>query len=424
MNLRNQLECFTACSRDNGCSGTLISARYKSCYKGKACTLVQACPSSDPDFRYYNKESPNSFTTTSSATTTTRSSTTTPDQPTSTSTTFETSTTGSTTTPDQTSSSTFATSTTSRTTTPDQPTSSSTTFETSTAGSTTTPDQTTSSSTTFATSTAQLTTAAPFCQNAGTQVSPATCDCSGTRGWVGNRCERRPYSCSELSNFGYTSGTQVFPIDIHRNNSKLVNTACNVGSNSEEVGLLKHTGQFNYNRSWDDYVNGFFYNGDNYWLGLENIYAYNKKGYANIGIHLIFSSAYVNGKVYKEYYSFSISDNTTGYSYTVGTGASGSRSVSGSGNTKVYDLGDPFNPCQNTPFSTHDKDQDLEPTKNCAQLTATGWWFKTCTPEPIVSPLGSVNATSNERRVILPKYDTTSQGPREAFKYVYIYLIP
>lgn len=269
-----------------------------------------------------------------------------------------------------------------------------------------------------------MTTTPPLCQNSGTQISSTKCNCTGTNGWVGDRCERRPHNCSELSNFGYSNGTRIFPVDLYRNNSRFVSTVCNVGSSSSEIGIIKHTGQFNFRRTWDDYVKGFFYNGDNYFLGLDNIYAYNKKGFSRIGVHLIFSSSTVNGKVYQEYYSFSMSSNTSGYAYTVGSSASTSRSVGGSGNTKVYDLGDPFNPCQNTPFSTFDKDQDKEPAKNCADLTATGWWFKTCTPEPSVSPLGSVNASSSERRVILPKYDTMSQGPREAFKYIYMYLLP
>lgn len=181
------------------------------------------------------------------------------------------------------------------------------------------------------------------------------------------------------------------------------------------------------NLTWSSYVNGFFHDSDNYWLGLKNMAVYNKD-LTRIGIQLNFSSSTVFGYILQEYFSFAISDSSAGYSYTVGSIASSARSLGGSGSTQGFNLGNLFDLGENTHFSTYDRDQDNDSGRNCASLAGAGWWFKSCTPQLVVNPLG-LNYVRNpgapaEAFVLLPKYDTALDGPKESFRHVYIYLKP
>ncbi|BFZ25558.1 hypothetical protein BsWGS_28597 [Bradybaena similaris] len=125
------------------------------------------------------------------------------------------------------------------------------------------------------------------CQNSGQwNVQLQTCDCVDF--WVGTSCERRPYSCKELKFFGYTSHTQHrLKIDVYRNQSLLVYTQCYISDTDSQTFIFSNGGAESYNKTWEEYLKGFNIGDWHWWLGLENIVAFNRMGYRTMVFMII-----------------------------------------------------------------------------------------------------------------------------------------
>ena len=153
-----------------------------------------------------------------------------------------------------------------------------------------------------------------------------------------------------------------------------------------------------FNRDWDDYVNGFGKEDGNYWMGLEEI-------------HQITIARDLSLYVYIETFEgepFSVKFET----FVVGN-ASSSYKIHFSGHSRssnrlTRDLF-PYS-MSSTKFTTKDRDNDAFVDGNCASdFQRGGWWFKNC---------GRVNLNGNYEGdvtptatgIIVPYIDTTDNS--------------
>ncbi|BFZ14013.1 hypothetical protein BsWGS_17052 [Bradybaena similaris] len=256
------------------------------------------------------------------------------------------------------------------------------------------------------------------CFNGGSwSVKKHACSCRG--GWVGSQCERKPYKCEELYTFGYPTGNHDIDIDVYQNQTLLVNTKCEVGSNYWRTFIFSSDARGNYSRNWTEYSTGFHEDQWNRWLGLQNMYAFNQMGLVTVA----FSVVAQYGSIFSEfiYENFQLSDATSGYSFTYSS--SHSRSF---GSNHLYQLGDVLSFSQRLPFSTFDKDRDND-GENCAVLHGAGWWLDTCTSGQPVNPLGrnpkSAPSVSELQKLWIPGMNISQQSIQDSFQSVFMTFI-
>ncbi|KAK6173940.1 hypothetical protein SNE40_017306 [Patella caerulea] len=124
---------------------------------------------------------------------------------------------------------------------------------------------------------------------------------------------------------------------------------------------------FSFNRTWDEYVNGFMEHSYRIWIGLETLHQISKysphqvltiEGYVETGPR----SANTFRAMYTD---FNVGNRSTHYTIT----------YSSYKNPNEYSLGNILNGLNGSSFSTFDRDNDGDDTRNCALQYAGGWWF-------------------------------------------------
>ncbi|XP_066429708.1 fibrinogen alpha chain [Eleutherodactylus coqui] len=134
----------------------------------------------------------------------------------------------------------------------------------------------------------------------------------------------------------------------------------------------REDGSMNFNRTWQDYKNGFGSvdaNGKGeLWLGNEYIYLLSR----NETILRIELEDWSGTQVYAEY-SFHLGSESEGYAFNVYTyeGTAGDALVQGSKDDSE------FTSHANMKFSTYDRDSDKW-EENCAEMYGGGWWYNNC----------------------------------------------
>ncbi|XP_075716441.1 fibrinogen alpha chain [Rhinoderma darwinii] len=134
----------------------------------------------------------------------------------------------------------------------------------------------------------------------------------------------------------------------------------------------REDGSVNFNRTWQDYKNGFGSvdaNGKGeLWLGSEYIYLLSRKE----TILRIELEDWSGNQVYAEY-SFRLGSESEGYALNVNgyEGSAGDALVEGSKEDSVYTSH------VNMKFSTYDRDSDKW-EENCAEMYGGGWWYNNC----------------------------------------------
>ncbi|NXH12116.1 FGL2 protein, partial [Bucco capensis] len=128
----------------------------------------------------------------------------------------------------------------------------------------------------------------------------------------------------------------------------------------------RQDGSTNFNRTWNDYKNGFGNLSREFWLGNDKIHLLTKSQEMQLRIDLedfdgIREYAkYEHFYVANEYLKYRLSVH--GYSGTAGDALRYSRS---------YNHDQKF-------FTTPDKDNDRYPSGNCGAYYSSGWWFDAC----------------------------------------------
>ncbi|KAH9520281.1 hypothetical protein Btru_060420 [Bulinus truncatus] len=203
------------------------------------------------------------------------------------------------------------------------------------------------------------------CMNGGVWNSvKKTCQCSD--GWVGAICERYATSCAELLAYGY-SYYKEHDVTMQLT-SKLApfKGKCNLwGPSKYNTYILKTIGRLKANcRTWEDYVRGFWENSFDFWIGLDNMKAFNDAGYTNLRLDTCFvKNATYNVRDFT-YKNFSMTGADRNYTFTF-TNA-----------TKMFPThthGDCLTPVNGAQFSNWDRDNDLDGAQNCANLNEAGW---------------------------------------------------
>ena len=114
-----------------------------------------------------------------------------------------------------------------------------------------------------------------------------------------------------------------------------------------------------FNRPWVDFQNGFSDSNGNYWLGNDALHSYLTPGPCQLYVYVFPVTGGVYLAIYQWY--FVVGDSSTNYQL--------SASKSG-GNTTIDGIGN-----ISGAFSTYDRDNDHDPTNNCASKYGCGGWF-------------------------------------------------
>ncbi|ALC38373.1 maker423 [Drosophila busckii] len=126
-------------------------------------------------------------------------------------------------------------------------------------------------------------------------------------------------------------------------------------------------GSVNFNRTWEEYRNGFGDLRGSFWLGLERLHQMIKYQPHELYIH---TKDFRNITRHKRYSNFAIGNEAQSYKLlSVGE-------FSGNGGN-MFDAKDGLSAI-NMKFSTPDRDNDRMVFDNCAADYASGWWFTYC----------------------------------------------
>ena len=122
----------------------------------------------------------------------------------------------------------------------------------------------------------------PPCEHNGVHdLVTDSCDCSGTEGYVGVRCERAATSCVDLYDYNYDPGMHALNIDLFGDGTVFYRTTCHLKkwyATQVSFDIMRSTGSFDASLSYDDYVTGFRFGPEDYWIGLENLHKYTDDG--------------------------------------------------------------------------------------------------------------------------------------------------
>ena len=151
-----------------------------------------------------------------------------------------------------------------------------------------------------------------------------------------------------------------------------------------------------FDRDWDDYVNGFGEEDGNYWMGLEEIHQLT----ATHDVSLFIDIETFEGEPFTlKLETFSVGDATTHYTmhYT------GESQSSDRVKRPIF-----LSRYSGKMFTTRDRDNDFWDTGNCASESgyySGGWWYDGCGP---ISPNGNYQGDHTPTRtgIFVPFIDT------------------
>eukprot|EP00112_Aurelia_sp_Birch-Aquarium-sp1_P003552 Seg1399.3 transcript_id=Seg1399.3/GoldUCD/mRNA.D3Y31 product=Ficolin-1 protein_id=Seg1399.3/GoldUCD/D3Y31 len=137
-------------------------------------------------------------------------------------------------------------------------------------------------------------------------------------------------------------------------------------------------GDVSFDRSWNDYVNGFGDLQGSYWLGLEALHHLTQEANVTLRIELKHSD---EDSGFGEYEKFRIANADTKYRITFG------RFEGTIGNSMTYDK---KHNTKNMMFTTKGNDNDRNDNKNCAISKKGGWWYKDCSKARLNAPFSQL----------------------------------
>nr|XP_020645672.1 fibroleukin [Pogona vitticeps] len=129
---------------------------------------------------------------------------------------------------------------------------------------------------------------------------------------------------------------------------------------------MRQDGSTNFNRTWNEYKNGFGNLSREFWLGNDKIHLLTKSKDMQLRIEL----EDFNGiREYAKYEQFYVANEFLKYRLSI-SGYSGTAGDALHYN-KYYNHDQKF-------FTTPDKDNDRYPSGNCGAYYSSGWWFDAC----------------------------------------------
>ncbi|KAJ8015144.1 hypothetical protein DPEC_G00023100 [Dallia pectoralis] len=185
--------------------------------------------------------------------------------------------------------------------------------------------------------------------------------------------DHRYRDCAQIFNAG--NKASGFYTTRPTRSPRVVRVYCDMSEGGGWTVIQRRSdGSQSFNRSWDDYKQGF---GDlqsvsgEFWLGNDNIHYLSSQGDYNLRINM---ADFDGGQRYAAYANFTVADEKEHYKLQFGefSGDSGD-SLSGSYHPEVQWWASH----QGMKFSTYDKDNDRYKS-NCALEDQGGWWFNRC----------------------------------------------
>ncbi|KTF83263.1 hypothetical protein cypCar_00035020, partial [Cyprinus carpio] len=143
---------------------------------------------------------------------------------------------------------------------------------------------------------------------------------------------------------------------------------CDMESSGGGWTLIQHRfdGSTSFNRTWDEYKNGFGKLIGEFWLGNDKIHLLTKAKNVSLRIEIEDSEGI---KEYAHYDHFYVANESQQYRLSIG-GYSGT-----AGNAMQFNK--KYNHDQKL-FTTPDRDNDQYPSGNCGAYYSSGWWFDAC----------------------------------------------
>ncbi|XP_033102119.1 microfibril-associated glycoprotein 4-like [Anneissia japonica] len=117
-----------------------------------------------------------------------------------------------------------------------------------------------------------------------------------------------------------------------------------------------------FNRTWQNYKEGFGTSLGEHWLGNDYLHYLTRQGLYTLRIDM---EDWHDSKTYAKYSNFNIEEEGDNYRLDFGTYLSGTAL-------------DRLTYHKKQRFSTFDRDNDYSSSANCAALHSGGWWFKSC----------------------------------------------
>ncbi|KAM8930813.1 fibroleukin-like [Pelodytes ibericus] len=128
----------------------------------------------------------------------------------------------------------------------------------------------------------------------------------------------------------------------------------------------RQDGSVDFNRTWQEYKQGFGNLQGEHWLGNENLHSLSRVGQHTLRIEL---EDWYGVKRHAIYRKFKVASEQNKYRLTA-------REYQGNaGNALSYSRN--YNHDHKS-FTTHDTDNDNYPSGNCGTYYGAGWWFDTC----------------------------------------------
>ncbi|XP_046549155.1 angiopoietin-1-like [Haliotis rubra] len=229
------------------------------------------------------------------------------------------------------------------------------------------------------------------------QCEDANCACA--IGLYGNSCEKVIKDCSEGKNHGLENLKEKLSYIQPDGAEEPFEVLCEFQHGGLTVIQSRKlaASYVDFNRSLEEYVQGFGRPRYNYWLGLKHISLLFAAGDMKCNIMMTYESDFC--QVY--YDRCHVGNETDGYKITISDYSTSFNKLCGNSLTAVDNI-------NNAPFSTYDSDSS---GYNCTSKMAAGWWYApttNCTQGNLNAPLVASPAQGNVRlKWILDKGDTT-----------------
>ncbi|XP_048358318.1 ryncolin-3-like isoform X1 [Sphaerodactylus townsendi] len=180
----------------------------------------------------------------------------------------------------------------------------------------------------------------------------------GPNGDQGNRGAR---DCKELLDHGeiLSGWYTIFPVT-----GKRLTVFCDMETDGGGwlVFQRRQDGSMHFYRDWESYKKGFGNQESEFWLGNDNIHLLTSNGRYLLRID---AEDFSNFRTFALYTGFQILSEKENYKLVLGAYSQG-------------DMGDSLTVHNQMAFSTHERDNDISYTANCAELYKGGWWYKEC----------------------------------------------
>nr|KAG5709724.1 hypothetical protein BaRGS_027749 [Batillaria attramentaria] len=194
-------------------------------------------------------------------------------------------------------------------------------------------------------------------------------------------CKAGFKDCDDVYHYGNWTGDGVYFIQPLLS-AQPFQVYCRFITNARNYIMERRKNDMEFNRPWNDYVNGFGDVDGDHFLGLENIYALTND-HKRFELRVVVKDE-ANDRFFENpYKETKIGNAASGYPFLFNVSAHSTLPPVGC-----------FQSLYGAKFSTSDRDNDGVPNVHCAALREGPWWYNdascnTCNPTgPLVRPAG------------------------------------